>query len=75
MDTRPNFLLICTDHWPAQLRRSENWSSLLTPTLDRLAKEGVEFSNMFSECPVCIHQKVVDDWYLSKNSWRQGVLR
>lgn len=54
MDTRPNFLLICTDHWPAQLRRAEGWSSLLTPTLDRLAKEGVEFSNMFSECPVCI---------------------
>lgn len=54
MDTRPNVLLICTDHWPAELRRPNGWSSLLTPTLDRLAREGIEFTNTFSECPVCI---------------------
>lgn len=54
MNDRPNVLLICTDHWPAELRASRGHPSVLTPTVDALAGRGVEFTSMYSECPVCI---------------------
>jgi len=51
---RPNVLLITTDHWPAALLGEAGHPSILTPTLDELARSGVRFSNAYSECPVCI---------------------
>lgn len=54
MANQPNVLLICTDHWSASLLGSAGHPSILTPTLDALARSGVRFSNAYSECPVCI---------------------
>ena len=54
MDTRPNVLLICTDHWPASLLGVAGHPVIQTPTLDELARSGRRFTNLYSECPVCI---------------------
>ncbi|MGI9351947.1 MAG: sulfatase-like hydrolase/transferase, partial [Rhizobiaceae bacterium] len=51
---RPNVLLICTDHWPADLLGVAGHPVIKTPGLDELAHSGVRFSNCYSECPVCI---------------------
>jgi len=51
---QPNVLLITTDHWPAALLGEAGHPSILTPTLDELARSGVRFTNAYSECPVCI---------------------
>jgi len=50
----PNVLLVCTDHWPSSLLGSAGHPSILTPTLDQLATNGVRFANAYSECPVCV---------------------
>ncbi len=52
--TRPNILLISTDHWPASLLGAAGHPCIQTPTLDELARSGVRFSNAYAECPVCI---------------------
>lgn len=52
--TRPNVLLVCTDHWPGSLLGAAGHPAVLTPTLDQLAANGVRFPNAYSECPVCI---------------------
>lgn len=51
---RPNVLLITADHWPAKLLGCANDSSILTPTIDVLAMNGVRFSNAYTECPICV---------------------
>ena len=52
--TRPNVLLICTDHWSAEQLGVAGHSSILTPGLDEMAHCGLRFTNAYSECPVCI---------------------
>ncbi len=54
MSSQPNVLLICTDHWPARLMGEAGHPVARTPTLDTLARNGVRFTNAYSECPVCI---------------------
>ena len=54
MANRPNVLLICTDHWPAALLGEAGHSVIQTPTLDELARSGRRYTNLYSECPVCI---------------------
>ncbi len=54
MPTQPNVLLITTDHWPAALLGVAGHSAIQTPTLDQLARNGVRYTNTYSECPVCI---------------------
>ena len=54
MTTQPNILLICVDHWPGSLLGCEGHPSVLTPTLDQLATNGVRFTNAYSITPVCI---------------------
>jgi len=51
---RPNVLLITTDHWPASLLGGAGHPLIQSPTLDQLARNGVRFTNAYSECPVCI---------------------
>jgi arylsulfatase A-like enzyme len=53
-EERPNVLLITTDHWPGSLLGSAGHPTVLTPTLDTLARNGVRFPQAYSECPVCI---------------------
>lgn len=54
MPDRPHVLLITTDHWPASLLGIAGHPDVQTPTLDQLARNGVRFTNAYSECPVCI---------------------
>jgi arylsulfatase A-like enzyme len=54
MSNRPNVLLVSTDHWPASLFGGMGHPAIQTPTLDQLAKNGIRFTNAYSECPVCI---------------------
>ena len=50
----PNFLIIMTDQqaWDA-VGYSGN-KNIITPNMDRLASEGVNFSQAVTPCPVCV---------------------
>jgi len=52
--TRPNVLLICVDHWPGPLMGAMGHDRILTPTLNRLAENGVLFTRAYSSTPTCI---------------------
>jgi arylsulfatase A-like enzyme len=54
MSDQPNVLLISADHWSGRLGGWAGNSSVLTPTLDHLARGGVSFRNAYSACPVCV---------------------
>lgn len=54
MSAQPHVLMICTDHWPAHLLGAAGHPAVQTPTLDELCRNGVRFTNAYSECPVCI---------------------
>jgi len=51
---KPNFLIIMTDQqaWYAVGYSGNN--KIITPNLDRLASEGVNFSQAVTPCPVCV---------------------
>ena len=51
--TRPNILWVCTDQQRYDTIHGLNNPHINTPNLDRLMKEGVTFSNAFSQSPVC----------------------
>jgi arylsulfatase len=51
---KPNVLLITVDHWPASLLGVAGHPVVKTPTLDQLARNGMRFTNAYTECPVCI---------------------
>ena len=50
----PNVLLITMDQWPGSFLGCDGHSVIETPTLDRLARNGVRFTRAYSECPICI---------------------
>lgn len=54
MKDQPNVLLICADHWSGRMGGWAGNHNVLTPTIDRLARNGVAFSNAYSACPVCV---------------------
>jgi arylsulfatase len=55
MDSLPNILLILTDQQRADTIAACGGPSFMsTPHLDRLAREGVWFENMYSEMPECV---------------------
>ena len=54
MSAQTHVLMICTDHWPAHLLGAAGHSAVQTPTLDELSRNGVRYTNAYSECPVCI---------------------
>jgi arylsulfatase len=51
---KPNVLLICVEHWSGRLLGAAGHPSVLTPTLDQLAANGVRYTNAYSAVPVCI---------------------
>ena len=51
MSTKPNVLLISTDHWPAALFGAAGHPAIQTPTLDELCRSGVRFSNAMPSAP------------------------
>lgn len=54
MTTRPNVLLICTDHWSGLLTQPGGHPVVMTPTLKQMSQSGVYFANAYSSCPSCI---------------------
>jgi arylsulfatase A-like enzyme len=50
--SKPNVLFIAVDDLRAELGHFEN-SSIITPNLDKLASEGVSFTNHFVQVPTC----------------------
>jgi len=50
--SKPNVLLIAVDDLRSELGHFEN-SSIITPNLDKLASEGVSFTNHFVQVPTC----------------------
>lgn len=52
--SRPNVLLIVTDHWSASLLGAAGHPAIHTPVLNQLCRNGVRFTNCYSEHPVCI---------------------
>ena len=53
-EKRPNVLLICADRWSGLFTRSAGHPVAMTPTIDQLARNGVEFDRAYSACPICI---------------------
>ncbi len=54
MPSRPNVLLICTDHWPGRMFSGLGHHSVLTPTLDQLMANGVAYTNAYTTTPMCV---------------------
>lgn len=54
MSDQPHVLLITTDHWFGSLLGVSGHPVVQTPTLDQLAYNGVNFTQAYTECPVCI---------------------
>jgi N-sulfoglucosamine sulfohydrolase len=50
---RPNFLLILSDDQSWQHTSFENYPLVNTPNFDRIANEGVYFSNTYAPAPTC----------------------
>jgi arylsulfatase A-like enzyme len=50
---RPNIVFVLTDQWRAKAMGYEGDPNVKTPVLDRLAKNGLNFRNTVSVCPVC----------------------
>ena len=49
----PNIVYLVADQWRAQATGYAGDPNVHTPNLDRLAREGVQFRNAVSVCPVC----------------------
>lgn len=50
----PNVLMIMTDQQRWDALGCAGNSEIKTPNIDRLAKGGVQFTNAYSSCPVCV---------------------
>jgi arylsulfatase A-like enzyme len=53
-EPRPNILLIMTDQQRGDCLGIEGHPVLLTPTMDRIAGQGVRFTRAYTTCPSCI---------------------
>ena len=53
-DTRPNILFIMVDQWRADCLGFTGHPVVETPHLDRLAHEGVNFTQAYSATPTCV---------------------
>jgi len=51
---QPNILLICVDQWRADTLGCAGHPCVRTPHLDRLAADGIRFSNAYSATPTCV---------------------
>ncbi len=54
----PNILLIMSDQHHPHILGSEGDRFVRTPTLDRLAAEGVSFSNAYCQSPLCVPSRM-----------------
>ncbi|WP_233810173.1 sulfatase-like hydrolase/transferase [Paraburkholderia sp. HP33-1] len=51
---QPNVLFIAVDQWPGALLGCAGHPSVLTPTIDHLARLGTRYTRAYSESPICI---------------------
>ena len=51
--SRPNFVVICTDDHGYRDLGCQGATDLKTPNFDALAASGVRFTNWYSNCPLC----------------------
>ena len=51
---KPNILFLCVDQWPGKLLGCAGHTEIETPTIDRLAASGVQFTRAYAETPICI---------------------
>jgi arylsulfatase A-like enzyme len=51
--TRPNVLIVFNDQLRADVCGVYGGQNITTPNIDRLAKEGIVFTNSVSTCPLC----------------------
>ncbi len=52
-NAQPNIVYLLADQWRASAMGYAGDPNVKTPNLDRLAKEGLNFRNAVSVCPVC----------------------
>src|SRR3954470_981460 len=52
-DVRPNIILAIADDWGYPHAGAYGYKAARTPTFDRLAKEGLLFTQAFSAAPTC----------------------
>lgn len=52
--TAPNILFIAVDQWPGALLGCAGHPTVLTPTIDHLARLGTRYTRAYSESPICI---------------------
>jgi arylsulfatase A-like enzyme len=56
---RPNIIYIVADQWRGDcLGMYGNAHPVMTPHLNQLAAEGVNFSRAYADCPICMPQRV-----------------
>lgn len=53
-ERQPNVLLVIADQWSGTRLGCAGHPTVLTPTIDQLASNGVSFTRAYSECPICI---------------------
>jgi hypothetical protein len=51
--TRPNVIYILSDEHRGQAMSHMGDPNVQTPTMDRLARQGVSFSRAYANCPIC----------------------
>lgn len=50
---KPNIIYVLADQWRAEALGSNGNPNVITPNLDKLASEGISFTNAISTSPVC----------------------
>lgn len=55
---RPNILFIFADQMHRYAMRCMGTADILTPNLDRLARQGTLFTNAYTNCPVCTPARI-----------------
>jgi arylsulfatase A-like enzyme len=50
---RPNLIFVFADQMRGMSMRCAGDPNVLTPNMDKMAEEGVRFSNAYTNCPVC----------------------
>lgn len=54
MSDQPHVLLICCDHLRADWCGYNGHPVVMTPQIDKIANNGMNFQSAFCECPVCV---------------------
>jgi len=57
-DKKPNIIFIMSDQHNAKVLGHKGHPDVITPNLDKMAKEGVRFNNAISQNPICTPSRV-----------------